>query len=85
MRRNIITDFYKSVRNIKFRIITMSVRTIMIQGNKTIKFSRPHAIIDHVFLGIIRAVHRSRMGSDSLFMLTSGDYIHNPSHCIRSI
>jgi len=69
----------------ELRIRTMSIRAVMIQGDITTKVTDIVPIINHILLGVIRAVHDTGLCTSSRLIMLAGNDIHDTSHSVRTV
>ena len=80
-----IAQFGEAVGDLEFRIGTMTIGTVVVKGYKAAEPAHVVAVVYHVLLGIVRAIHHPGLGRTSLLMLPAGDDVYHPSHSIGSV
>ena len=81
----LISQVGKTVGDMEFGVRPMPVGTVVVDRYKTTEVSYIIAIIQHIFLSVIRAIHDTGLCTAAFPLMVAGNNIHHPSHRIRAI
>ena len=82
---DLIAQVRETVGDVELGVRTVAIGTVVVEGDKAAEVADIVAVVHHVFLGIVRAIHDTGLRAASFLLMMAGDDVDHPSHRVRAI